>query len=108
MLIEHLAEAALTYLAAPSPTPTPGGEANLDPAPADIPGLGPVATLFISWGKWALLVGGILGMFICGGMMILGRRNRSSTAVDGATGIPWVLGGLTVGAIAATVVGTLL
>ena len=66
------------------------------------------ATMFLGWGKWALIVGGVLGMFICGGMMIFGRRNRSSTAVDGATGIPWALGGLTVGAIAATVVGTVL
>ena len=55
--------------------------------------------MFLGWGKWTLIVGGVLGMFICGGMMILGRRNRSSTAVDGATGIPWVLGGLTLGAI---------
>lgn len=104
MLIHTLADAAVAYLAAPDPSPAPG----LDPAPQEIPGLGAVATMFLSWGKWALLVGGVLGMFICGGMMILGRRNRSSTAVDGATGIPWVLGGLTVGAIAATVVGAVL
>jgi len=104
VLIEHFAAGVLTYLAAP--TPGPGG--GLDPGPQEIPGLGTAATMFLGWGKWALIVGGVLGMFICGGMMILGRRNRSSTAVDGATGIPWVLGGLTVGAIAATVVGTVL
>jgi hypothetical protein len=104
VLIEHFAAGVLTYLAAP--TPGPGG--GLDPDPQEIPGLGTAATMFLGWGKWALIVGGVLGMFICGGMMILGRRNRSSTAVDGATGIPWVLGGLTVGAIAATVVGTVL
>lgn len=101
MVLEHLMDAGLTYLAAPTPNP-------LDPAPREIPGLGGVASMFLGWGKWALLVGGVLGLLICGGMMILGRRNRSSTAVDGATGIPWVLGGLTVGAIAATVVGAVL
>jgi hypothetical protein len=79
-----------------------------NPAPQPIPGMGPVADMFLGWGKWALLVGGVLGMFICGGMMILGRRNRSSTAVDGATGIPWVLGGLTLGAVGAAVVGVVL
>jgi hypothetical protein len=79
-----------------------------NPAPAPIPGMGPVADLFVGWGKWALLVGGVLGMFICGGMMIMGRRNRSSTAVDGAAGIPWVLGGLTLGAVGATIVGAVL
>src|SRR5262249_3879042 len=102
VLIEHFAAGALAYLAAPSPPP------GIDPTPAPIPGLDTAATMFLGWGKWTLIVGGVLGMMICGGMMILGRRNRSSTAVDGATGIPWVLGGLTLGAIAATVVGTVL
>jgi hypothetical protein len=41
-------------------------------------------------------------------MMILGRRNRSATAVDGATGIPWILGGLTVISLSAGLVGALL
>jgi hypothetical protein len=107
MLVAQLLDGALTYLAAPGdPSPVPG--TNLDPDAAEIPGLGPVATMFLAWGKWALLVGGVLGMFICGGMMILGRRNRSSTAVDGATGIPWVLGGLTLAAIGSVVVTTVL
>lgn len=104
MLLAQVVDGALTVLAAPSP---PSGS-GIDPDPQEIPGLGPVASMFLGWGKWALIVGGVLGMFICGGMMILGRRNRSSTAVDGATGIPWVLGGLTIGAIAATIVGTVL
>jgi hypothetical protein len=79
-----------------------------NPAPTPIPGLSPVADMFVGWGKWVLIVGGVLGMFVCGGMMILGRRNRSSTAVDGASGIPWVLGGLTLGAVGAAVVGVVL
>ena len=96
-LLQELSSAAGSVLAAPP-----------DPAPQPIPGMEEVANTFLGWSKWALLVAGVLGLFICGGMMILGRRNRSSTAVDGATGIPWVLGGLTLGAIAATVVGAVL
>jgi hypothetical protein len=44
-------------------------------------------------------------MFISAGMMIIGRRNRSATAVDGAAGVPWVLGGLFLAAVAASIVG---
>jgi hypothetical protein len=79
-----------------------------NPAPTPVPGLDAVANTFLGWGKWSLIVAGVAGMFICGGMMILGRRNRSSTAVDGAAGIPWVLGGLTLGSIGAAVVGVVL
>jgi hypothetical protein len=38
-------------------------------------------------------------------MMALGRRNRSSLAADGATGIPWVLAGLTLIALSSGIVG---
>ena len=102
-LTHYVAAAVTTVLAAPDPTPSVP-----NPGPTPIPGLGPVADMFLGWAKWTLLVGGVLGMFVCGGMMILGRRNRSSTAVDGATGIPWVLGGLTLAAIGAGVVGMVL
>ncbi|MEV6928441.1 hypothetical protein AB0M46_28690 [Dactylosporangium sp. NPDC051485] len=104
-MLTHLADVAFNVLAAPDPT---GGPVNLDPPSQPIPGLGALVTQLLGWAKWALIVSGILGMFICAGMMIMGRRNRSSTAVDGATGIPWVLGGLTLGAVAATVVGAVL
>ena len=104
-LTGYVVGAVTTVLAAPNPTPN-GGVPN--PGPQPIPGLAPVADMFLGWGKWTLLVAGVLGMFVCGGMMILGRRNRSSTAVDGATGIPWVLGGLTLAAIGAGVVGMVL
>jgi len=79
-----------------------------NPAPAAPPGLQPAADTFIAWLKWGGLVGGVIGMIICGLMMILGRRNRSATAVDGATGIPWILGGLTVISLSAGLVGALL
>jgi hypothetical protein len=86
----------LAVLAPPNPTPAP------------IPGMGPVADQFIGWLKWTLLVGGVAGLLVCGIMMAVGRRNRSSFAADGAAGIPWVLGGLALGAVAATIVGTVL
>lgn len=96
MALERLA-AMITVLAEPP-----------NPAPVAPPGLEAVANTFLGWGKWVVLVGGVLGMFICAGMMILGRRNRSATAVDGASGIPWVLGGLTLAALGASIVGVVL
>jgi len=79
-----------------------------NPAPAPPPGLEASANKFISWLKWGGLVGGMIGLIVCGVMMMIGRRNRSATAVDGATGIPWVLGGLTVVALASGIVGSVL
>ena len=76
-----------------------------NPDPVAPPGMETVADQFIGWGKWILIVAGVLGMFICAGMMIIGRRNRSATAVDGAAGVPWVLGGLFLAAVSASIVG---
>jgi hypothetical protein len=93
--IAHLADDAV-WLAAPQvPAPTPI-------AP---PGLENLGTTLIGWLKWILMISGVAGLLICGLMMTIGRRNRSAMAADGAVGIPWVLGGLTVGAVAALVVG---
>jgi hypothetical protein len=76
-----------------------------NPAPVAPPGMEEVANQFLGWGKWILVIAGVLGMFISAGMMIIGRRNRSATAVDGAAGVPWVLGGLFLAAVAASIVG---
>jgi hypothetical protein len=54
------------------------------------------------------VVAGIVGFGACGIMMILGRRNRSNMAVGGATGIPWVLGGLSLMSLASGLVGAVL
>jgi len=79
-----------------------GGVPN--PAPAPVPGLsGPVNTI-IGWGKWLVMTLGVVGLLICGGQMAIGRRNRHSFAADGAAGIPWVLGGISLATIAAGVV----
>lgn len=78
------------------------------PAPSAPPGMEAVGNMFISWTKWILIVAGVGGLLICGIMMAVGRRNRSAFAADGAAGIPWVLAGLTCGAIGALVVGAIL
>ena len=62
----------------------------------------------IAWGKWGVLVCGVAGLLICAGKMAIGHRNRATFAADGATGIPWVLGGLSLAAVAAAIVGVFL
>jgi hypothetical protein len=82
-----------------------GGGGVPNPAPQAPPGLtGPVNTL-LAWWKWGALVAGVFGLIGCGAMMAIGRRNRSSLAADGATGIPWVLAGLTLIALSSGIVG---
>lgn len=62
----------------------------------------------IGWGKWLVMASGVAGLLICGGKMTIGHRNRASFAADGATGIPWVLAGISVAAVAAAIVGVFL
>ena len=108
MPILHLALAVHNLAAAPHAsaghvTDAAGGVPN--PAPQAPPGLaGPVSTL-LGWWKWGALVAGVFGLIGCGAMMALGRRNRPSLAADGATGIPWVLAGLTLIALSSGIVG---
>jgi hypothetical protein len=63
-----------------------------NPSPIAPPGLDAVADQLLGWLKWVGIIAGVVGFGLCAMMMILGRRNRSNMAVDGATGIPWVLG----------------
>jgi hypothetical protein len=79
-----------------------------NPAPQAPPGLSRPVTTIIAWGKWGVLVCGVAGLLICAGKMAIGHRNRATFAADGATGIPWVLGGLSLAAVAASVVGVFL
>ncbi len=79
-----------------------------NPAPAPPPGLEAPTAMFLSWLKWGALIAGSVGFTLSAIMMIVGRRNRSSMAADGASGIPWIIGGLSVASIAAGVVGVLL
>ncbi|HEV2374063.1 MAG TPA: hypothetical protein VGS19_18140 [Streptosporangiaceae bacterium] len=79
-----------------------------NPAPQAPPGLTRPVTTIIAWGKWGVLVCGVAGLLICAGKMAIGHRNRASFAADGAIGVPWVLGGLSLAAVAAAIVGVFL
>jgi len=65
-----------------------------NPGPTPPPGMDKPAAMLLGWMKWVGLLAGMVGLGMCAIMMIIGRRNRSSLAVDGAAGIPWVLAGL--------------
>lgn len=65
-----------------------------NPEPEAPDGLDELGENLISWLKWITTVAGFGGLLWCGIMMAIGRRNRSAMAADGATGIPWVVAGL--------------
>jgi len=79
-----------------------------DPPAQAPPGLTAPVNTILGWGKWGVLVSGVAGLLICSGKMTIGHRNRATFAADGATGIPWVLAGLSLAAVAATIVGVFL
>lgn len=79
-----------------------------NPAPVAPPGMGAPAEQLLGWLKWTGIIAGLVGFGMCAIMMILGRRNRSNMAVDGASGIPWVLGGLSLMSLSAGLVGAVL
>ena len=79
-----------------------------DPAPQAPPGLAKPVSTIIAWGKWGVLVCGVAGLLICAGKMAIGHRNRATFAADGATGVPWVLGGLSLAAVASAIVSVFL
>ena len=66
------------------------------------------ANTILGWGKWGVLICGVAGLLISGGKMAIGHRNRSTLAADGATGIPWVIGGLSLVAASAAIVAVFL
>lgn len=84
------------------------GQDPLDPNPAPPPGLSEVASTWIGYTKWIAIVAGILGLMVCGIMMMIGRRNRSIIAGEGAAGIVWVVAGLSLVSLSAGVVTALL
>jgi hypothetical protein len=77
-----------------------------NPPPSPPPGLENFGSEVIGWLKWGVLISGMVGLLLCSGMIILGRRNRSSVAQDGLVGSVWVIGGLAMASVAATIVGT--
>lgn len=76
-----------------------------NPVPVAPPGLSSKVNTLLGWWKWGALIAGVFGLVGCGAMMAIGRRNRSTLAADGATGIPWVLAGLTLIALSSGIVG---
>lgn len=105
----HEAPAAAVALPAHAPLALAAADPAVpNPAATPPPGLtGPVTTI-LGWIKWGAIVAGSVGMSACGLMMILGRRNRSSLAVDGAAGIPYVLLGLIVVSAGSAIAGAFL
>ena len=79
-----------------------------DPAPQAPPGLSGKVNTILGWGKWGVLICGVAGLLLCGGKMAIGHRNRAALAADGASGIVWVLGGLSLVAASAGIVAVFL
>lgn len=103
-----LLTALLHHLAAHPPAPAAGHVPIPNPAPKPPPGMSATVNTLLGWWKWGAMVAGVFGLTGCGAMMAIGRRNRSSLAADGATGIPWVLAGLTLIALSSGIVGVFL
>ncbi|WP_326655672.1 hypothetical protein [Streptomyces sp. NBC_01750] len=91
--------AAQAPMADPKPKPP-----AWDAPPASPPGMETVMPEWIGWAKYFAIGAGILGLIACGIMMMVGRRNRSHLSAEGANGLLWVLGGLSVVTLAAGVV----
>lgn len=80
-----------------------------DPGPQPPPGrIADYANTIVGWVKWALIVAGVLGILICAGMVIIGRRQRNAMATEGLIGAGWVIAGLAMISSAAGVVGAFL
>ncbi|MCX4808972.1 hypothetical protein OG594_46830 [Streptomyces sp. NBC_01214] len=75
-----------------------------DQGPSSPPGMDTIMPQWVGWAKYFAIGAGILGIIACGIMMMVGRRNRSHLAAEGANGLLWVLGGLSVVTLAAGVV----
>lgn len=86
--------------------PLGGGVPN--PPAAPVPGLSGSVNTILGWVKWGALVAGSLGLTMCAVKMMIGHRNRSTFAADGAAGIPWVLGGLSLAAVGTSIVAVFL
>ena len=106
-LAVHAAAGHLTVLPAVRPSPSLAAGVP-DPAPQAPPGLSGKVNTILGWGKWGVLTCGVAGLLLCGGKMAIGHRNRAAVAADGASGIVWVLGGLSLVAASAAIVAVFL
>jgi len=98
-MITYLATLLLGAGADTVPTQVP------DPPPQAPPGIDYLAGQIVGWLKWGVLVVGVAGILVCAGAIIIGRRHRGGLAQEGLVGSLWVLGGLTMAALAAVLAG---
>lgn len=75
-----------------------------NPAPASPPGMKDTFSNWISWGKYIGMFAGAMGFIACGIMMMVGRRNRSHLAAEGAGGLVWTIAGISTVTLAVSVV----
>lgn len=86
----------------------PPGDDLEDPGPKAPEGINEIASQWISEAKFFLMLGGVLGLFCCFGMMMIGRKNRSNLAGEGASGLLWVMAGLSGTSLAVPLVNQIL
>ena len=87
---------------------TPGPQVPVDPGPVAPPGVGDKVSSIIGWVHWGAYAAGILALMLAGITMMIGKRNRSSMAADGASHLSWIIGGLLVVSVASVLVGALI
>lgn len=79
-----------------------------DPNPIPLPGkLGDFSNTVIGWLKTIAIIFGVGMLVVSGIMVIVGRRNRHTTAMEGLTGTGWVIAGLAIVGASATIVGAI-
>jgi Type IV secretion system pilin len=82
----HLLDSATHMITLAGPLP--------NPKPAAPPGMAGTFSDWISWAKYIGMFAGVMGLITCGVMMMVGRRNRSHMAAEGAGGLVWTVAGL--------------
>ncbi|WP_220480881.1 hypothetical protein [Halosaccharopolyspora lacisalsi] len=91
----HTATEVLAQQAPVIPNPSPG-------VPRELQDFGNTVVAAL---KWLLLVSGVGGLLACSIMIAIGRRNRNQLAQQGIFDAGFVLIGLALGSMAATLVG---
>ncbi|WP_329151252.1 hypothetical protein OG275_38110 (plasmid) [Streptomyces niveus] len=100
MQLMHIAAEVVAL--APMPADPPA--TNWDAPAAPPPGMETVFPQWVGWAKYAAIGAGIVGLIACGIMMMIGRRNRSHLAAEGAGGLLWTVAGLSIVSLASGVV----
>ena len=87
---------------------SPGPQIPVDPGPVAPPGVADKVSAIIGWVHWGAYAAGILALMLAGITMMVGKRNRSSMAADGASHLSWIIAGLLVVSVASVLVGALI